>query len=65
MSAAIFLRCHVCQARIKAPMKMLGQIRPCPRCKQALLIRITPPHDAPPVVVLPKDEPTREIPALQ
>jgi hypothetical protein len=65
MASAVFLRCHACKARIKAPMKLLGQIRPCPRCKQAVLIRLTPPQDSPPVLVNPRDERTREIPALR
>lgn len=65
MATAIVLRCHACQARIKAPMKLLGQVRKCPRCGQAILIRILPPQDAPPVIVKPDEERTREVPALR
>jgi hypothetical protein len=49
MSAVLSLRCHSCNARIKAPCKLLGEVRSCPRCKQAIRIRFQPPEDAGPV----------------
>jgi uncharacterized paraquat-inducible protein A len=51
MASALTFRCPACNARIKTPIKLLGQVRPCPRCKQALRVRIQPPEDAPPALV--------------
>jgi hypothetical protein len=65
MSSAIMFRCHACKARIKAPLRMLGQVRPCPRCKQTVRVRISPPDDAGPVMVGGKvEEDTAIVPAL-
>lgn len=65
MSSAIMFRCHACKARIKAPTKLIGQVRPCPRCKQAVRVRIEPPEDAAPVMVQERvEEETAVIPAL-
>jgi hypothetical protein len=65
MSSALALRCQSCNARIKAPFKLLGQVRPCPRCKQPLRIRVQPPEDAGPVILRDqRDVDTGVIPAL-
>lgn len=65
MSSVVMLRCHACNARIKAPVKLLGQVRQCPRCKQAVRIRVQPPEDAGPLFYRErKDVDTTVIPAL-
>jgi len=65
MSKAIFLRCHACRARIKAPIKLLGEIRSCPRCGQAVRIRIQPPEDCGPLIIRDRsEEDTNVIPGL-
>ena len=58
-------RCHSCQARLKAPLKMLGELRPCPRCRKPVRVRITLPEDAGPALVRDKkNEETAVIPSL-
>ena len=65
MSAMLVVCCHSCKARIKAPFKLLGQVRPCPRCKQAVRVRIHPPEDAGPVILRDqRDVDTGVLPAL-
>ena len=51
MHSSIRVRCPGCDARIKAPIEMLGQTRPCPRCKRRLVIRTQAPNDAQPVLL--------------
>jgi uncharacterized paraquat-inducible protein A len=51
MHPTIRVRCPGCDARIKAPKEMLGQTRPCPRCKRRLVIRTPAPTDAQPIVL--------------
>jgi hypothetical protein len=52
MRTTITLRCSQCNARIKAPVQMLGQSRPCPGCGARLHVRIQPPQDSDPVLVV-------------
>jgi hypothetical protein len=40
-----------CNARINAPLRMLGQRRPCPGCKTRLVVRPQPPQDSGPALV--------------
>jgi hypothetical protein len=35
---SISLRCSGCQARLKAPVRLLGQTRPCPGCGRQLRV---------------------------
>jgi uncharacterized paraquat-inducible protein A len=51
MSYAIHVRCPACRARIKAPSQLIGQTRDCPRCRQSLVVQMSPPEDVGPVLV--------------
>ncbi len=51
MAYAIHVRCPACRARIKAPSQLIGQTRPCPRCKRSLEVRMSPPEDLGPVLI--------------
>jgi hypothetical protein len=48
--STILLRCPGCNARIKAPVQLLGQQRSCPGCQTPFLVRFHPPEDAGPVL---------------
>ena len=41
------IRCHcpACGSRIKAPVRLLGQKRPCPGCKHLFVVAVPPPED--------------------
>jgi DNA-directed RNA polymerase subunit RPC12/RpoP len=51
MTPTLSLRCSLCNARIKAPLELLGQTRACPRCGTRFVIRAQPPAAAGPVLV--------------
>jgi uncharacterized paraquat-inducible protein A len=51
MHSSIRVRCPGCNARIKAPFQMRGQVRGCPRCQRRLVIQTKAPPDAQPVLV--------------
>lgn len=44
--------CQGCGARIKAPLKMLGETHSCPRCARSFVVRPQPPEDEGPRLVL-------------
>jgi hypothetical protein len=46
----ILLRCPSCNARIKAPIQLLGQQRSCPGCQTPFLVRFHVPEDAGPML---------------
>jgi hypothetical protein len=46
MSDRISLQCPGCGARLRAARALLGQVCPCPRCKQRVVVRLAPPSDA-------------------
>jgi hypothetical protein len=50
MPATLSLRCPACNARLKAPTRLLGQWRSCPACAKRLLVRVQAPPDAAPVL---------------
>ena len=50
MHSSIRVRCTGCNARIKAPIALLGQTRSCPRCKRRLVIQTKAPDDALPML---------------
>ncbi len=50
MPSSIRVRCSACDARIKAPIQLLGQRRKCPRCQRSLLIRTKAPEDSSPML---------------
>lgn len=45
-------QCASCGARIKAPARMLGLTRPCPRCGQPVVVQPQPGEDEGPKLVL-------------
>jgi uncharacterized paraquat-inducible protein A len=51
MTPSLSLRCPLCNARIKAPLQLLGQTRACPRCGTRFVVRAQPPAAAGPVIV--------------
>ena len=54
---ALICRCSGCGARIKAPIQLLGKKRPCPNCRQELVVRPQPPEDQGPTLVMDDREP--------
>jgi hypothetical protein len=54
MPTSIFFHCPGCNARIKAPVTLLGRWRCCPGCNKRFVVRHEPrgrPDDAEPVLV--------------
>jgi DNA-directed RNA polymerase subunit RPC12/RpoP len=47
----ISFRCEGCQARIKAPAQLHGQMRSCPRCGHRFIVAPRPVEDAGPALV--------------
>ncbi len=58
MSDFISIRCYFCQARIKAPAQLLGQVRSCPKCGTQLTIRLQVPVEEGPILV-PEESPNQ------
>jgi hypothetical protein len=56
MLSTVVVRCLACNAKVKAPAQIVGQVRPCPRCQKPLLIRNSPPRDAGPVLVSDEEQ---------
>jgi uncharacterized paraquat-inducible protein A len=50
MHSQIRVRCPSCNARIKAPLQLLGQVRGCPQCQRRLVIQTKAPEDAQPLL---------------
>jgi DNA-binding response OmpR family regulator len=50
-SSAMRCRCYSCGAALKAPLRLLGQTRPCPRCKSDIYLQPQPPEDEGPRLV--------------
>lgn len=61
MHLTIHVRCAGCNARIKAPVQLLGRVRCCPGCKRRLIIQSKAPDDARPVLVYNENQ-TRSAP---
>jgi uncharacterized paraquat-inducible protein A len=51
MSATLSIRCPVCNARIKAPMQLIGKTRSCPRCRHRLEVQPQLPDEEQPMLV--------------
>jgi hypothetical protein len=51
MDISIRFRCSGCNARIKAPFELVGQMRDCPGCGQRVCVRLQAPEDCGPLVV--------------
>ena len=49
------LRCSHCQAKLRAPRHLLGQLCPCPRCGRNVMVQrpLAVPTDADVALVLP------------
>jgi hypothetical protein len=62
MDSSFRFRCPACQARIKAPLQLIGQTRDCPRCGRRLVVKIGPPEDAGPLFLT---DPTPASPVLR
>ena len=45
-------RCFSCGARIKAPLGLRGKTRQCPGCKRPFVVRLQPPEDEGPKLVM-------------
>ena len=53
-------QCSQCGSRIKAPIQLLGQTRPCPRCNKPIVVMYQPEYEGPKLVL---DEPVRITPS--
>jgi DNA-directed RNA polymerase subunit RPC12/RpoP len=51
MNASLSFRCPACQARIKAPVQLIGQARTCPGCGHRLIVPVRAPEQSGPVLV--------------
>jgi DNA-directed RNA polymerase subunit RPC12/RpoP len=51
MISSLSLRCPSCEARIKAPLQLLGQWRACPGCGTRFVVRASIPDEEGPVLV--------------
>lgn len=58
MKASLQFRCTSCNARLKAPMRLIDHARSCPACGKRIVIRPRAPQQAGPVLV-PMDNPAR------
>jgi hypothetical protein len=52
MNATIRFRCPTCKVRIKAPLQLYGQVRPCPGCGNHFTIKAPAPEDSGPLLLL-------------
>jgi DNA-directed RNA polymerase subunit RPC12/RpoP len=55
MSSSLSFRCGGCHARIKAPIQLLGQSRPCPGCGHRLVVQMKAPPESGPLLVEDSD----------
>jgi DNA-directed RNA polymerase subunit RPC12/RpoP len=51
MISSISLRCPSCEARIKAPLQLIGQWRSCPGCGTRFVVRPQVADEEHPVLV--------------
>jgi hypothetical protein len=52
MCPSLSFRCPACHARFKAPPRLAGQSRPCPRCGQpVVVVRCQVPPSSGPLLV--------------
>ena len=58
MSEFLSFRCSGCDARIKAPVQLINQRRPCPRCRHPLTVEPQVPNEQGPILV-GDDDPSR------
>jgi hypothetical protein len=52
---SISIGCPSCKARIRSPIQLIGQSRPCPKCGFAMRIRPAAPESAGPLLVADGD----------
>jgi DNA-directed RNA polymerase subunit RPC12/RpoP len=51
MNRTFSFRCPACNARIRAPYQLVGEIRPCPGCSHRFVVRPPIPQEEGPVLV--------------
>ena len=51
MSDRISFDCPHCQARLRAPVRVVGRAGPCPHCGKRVVVPATPPAEAGPLLV--------------
>jgi hypothetical protein len=51
MQGLVSFRCSACNARLKASVKLVGQARPCPACRELVVLQPVIPPPADPVLV--------------
>jgi hypothetical protein len=51
MISYVSFRCTACDAKLRAPIRLVGQARPCPACREAIVLRPVPPSPADPILV--------------
>lgn len=57
MKVCVSFRCPVCNARIKAPVQLIGQNRSCPRCSHHFVVPRQVPLDETGPVLVADDRP--------
>jgi hypothetical protein len=51
MQPYVSFRCSACNVRLKASIKLVGQARPCPACRECVVLQPVIPPPADPVLV--------------
>jgi DNA-directed RNA polymerase subunit RPC12/RpoP len=51
MHSYVSFRCSGCNARLKASVRLVGQARPCPACRERIVLQPVPPPMADPMLV--------------
>ncbi len=51
MTNFLRLQCPGCNARIKAPIQLVGQARPCPKCGQEIYVQRQAPEDSDAILI--------------
>jgi hypothetical protein len=59
----LFVGCPTCEARIRASIRLIGRMRPCPRCGEKLVICPAPPEDSGPMILVDGKRPP--VPAVK
>jgi len=56
MPEGVLFRCPHCESKLRAPYRLVGTQRTCPKCTGQVVVRIPLPSDADVVLVGPLDE---------
>jgi hypothetical protein len=46
MKSFVSFRCSACQAKLKAPVRLVGSARPCPACREHVVLQPVAPAPA-------------------